>query len=69
LLIGAALALIMSHACTPQKPPVAAAAATAPSPIGDGSPRIADCVDAVHIEYQVYGRGDPAVMPGARLAE
>jgi pimeloyl-ACP methyl ester carboxylesterase len=61
-LAGCAVALIVSHACTQQKPPTAAAAPQAPAPIAEGSPQIADSVDGVHIEYQVYGHGDPAVV-------
>jgi hypothetical protein len=44
------MALIVSHACTQQKPPTAAAAPQAPTPIAEGSPQIADSVDGVHIE-------------------
>ena len=40
----------------------AAAAPRAAPPIADGSPQIADSADGVHIEYQVYGRGEPAVI-------
>lgn len=39
---------------TPAPPPPAAPA--------DGSPRITDSADGVHIEYRVYGAGDPAVI-------
>jgi len=61
-LAGGALAFIMNAACTPQQPPTAAAAPPVPAPIADGSPQIADSVDGVHIEYQVYGHGEPAVI-------
>lgn len=47
-------------------PPVAAAVSpaggAAPSPAPQGGPLIADSTDGVHIEYHVYGRGDPAVV-------
>ncbi|HEY5102101.1 MAG TPA: alpha/beta hydrolase [Steroidobacteraceae bacterium] len=57
-----ALAL-MSSACTPQAPPAAyTAAAQPPAPLADGSPQITDSADGVHIEYRVYGHGDPAII-------
>jgi pimeloyl-ACP methyl ester carboxylesterase len=59
--LGAALLLIMGSACTPKKPP-AAQAAPAPAAAADGSPQIADSADGVHIEYQVYGHGEPAIV-------
>jgi pimeloyl-ACP methyl ester carboxylesterase len=61
-LAGCAFALIVSHACTQQQPPAAAAAPQAPAPIAEGSPQITNSVDGVHIEYQVYGHGEPAVV-------
>jgi pimeloyl-ACP methyl ester carboxylesterase len=42
-----------------------AAASTLPpvaAPRADGSPLIADSIDRVHIEYHVYGSGEPAVV-------
>jgi pimeloyl-ACP methyl ester carboxylesterase len=47
-------------------PPSAAAdiappAAMAPAQV-DGSPRIVDSADGVHIEYRVYGTGEPAIV-------
>jgi sigma-B regulation protein RsbQ len=59
-LIGA-LALIMGSACTREKPPVAAAPQV-PAATADGSPQITDSADGVHIEYQTYGHGDPAIV-------
>jgi sigma-B regulation protein RsbQ len=57
-----ALAL-MSAACTPQAPPATSAAAVEPpARLADGSPQITDSADGVHIEYRVYGQGDPAVI-------
>jgi pimeloyl-ACP methyl ester carboxylesterase len=38
------------------------AAPTAPSQIADGSPQIATEPDGLHIEYRVYGKGDPAIV-------
>ncbi|MGH8287192.1 MAG: hypothetical protein ACRETT_15705, partial [Steroidobacteraceae bacterium] len=37
------------------------AAATPAAPV-EGAPRIATAPDGVHIEYRVYGTGDPAVV-------
>jgi pimeloyl-ACP methyl ester carboxylesterase len=61
---AAALALIMSGACTRQAPPppVRAAAPAQPAPLAEGTPQIADSADGVHIEYQVYGHGETAVI-------
>jgi pimeloyl-ACP methyl ester carboxylesterase len=65
LLVGGALALILASACTRTQPPPAAPAAAAPAqpaPRAEGTPQIADSADGVHIEYQVYGHGEPAVV-------
>ena len=57
-----ALALSAGIAGCSEKPESAAPAReAAPSP-ADGAPRIANSADGVHIEYRVYGRGDPAVV-------
>lgn len=61
-LVGGALALIMSAACTRDEPPAAPPLAAKPAPLADGTPQIADSADGVHIEYQVYGHGEPAVV-------
>ena len=62
-LAGCALVLVLCSACTPHKPPAASpTVAQAPAPIADGSPQIADSVDGVHIEFQVYGHGEPAIV-------
>jgi sigma-B regulation protein RsbQ len=58
---GWVLVLLLCSACTAQKP-AAVPAPPPPAPIADGSPQIADSADGVHIEYQVYGRGDPAII-------
>jgi pimeloyl-ACP methyl ester carboxylesterase len=60
-LVGGALALILSGACTRDEPP-AKPPQPAPAPLADGTPQIADSADGVHIEYQVYGRGEPAIV-------
>jgi len=38
------------------------AAATAPPAHVDGEPQLVDSVDSVHIEYRVYGKGEPAIV-------
>lgn len=48
-----------------QTPPPAAetpSPANAPAAAGTGAPQIAMSADGVHIEYHVYGHGDPAVI-------
>jgi pimeloyl-ACP methyl ester carboxylesterase len=40
----------------------APAAAPAPAPHVDGQPQLVDSADGVHIEYRVYGQGEPAVV-------
>jgi pimeloyl-ACP methyl ester carboxylesterase len=42
-----------------QTPPPESAA---PVAAGDGAPQIVTSADGVHIEYHVYGKGDPAVI-------
>jgi len=64
MLMGAALALILASACArkePQPPPPPAEPVK-PAPLADGTPQIADSADGVHIEYQVYGHAEPAVV-------
>jgi len=56
LLAGLGLA-----ACSPGGKPAAPAAVPAGSPANEG-PRIVMSDDLVHLEYRVFGRGEPAVM-------
>jgi pimeloyl-ACP methyl ester carboxylesterase len=58
----AALIALVSAGCARQAPPAAETATPTAPAIADGSPQIAMSTDGVHIEYQVYGRGDPAVV-------
>jgi len=59
---GCALLLSAVAACS-QHGPADAAPATATAAAGDDEgPRIAMSPDNVHIEYRVYGHGDPAVV-------
>ena len=66
VLVGAAFACIMAGACTHQEPPPPPAAPppapAPPAPRAEGTPQIVDSADSVHIEYQVYGHGEPAVV-------
>jgi pimeloyl-ACP methyl ester carboxylesterase len=64
LLLGALLALILASACARKEPPPPPPPAepAKPAPLADGTPQIVDSADGVHIEYQVYGHGEPAVV-------
>jgi pimeloyl-ACP methyl ester carboxylesterase len=55
LLLALGLQLSLAACSKPAPPPPAAAAA-------DGSPRIVTTPDLVHLEYHVYGRGDPVIL-------
>jgi pimeloyl-ACP methyl ester carboxylesterase len=59
--LTAALAL-GAAACSKNESPPAAAPATPAPAITEGKPQIANSADGVHIEYQVYGQGEPAVV-------
>jgi pimeloyl-ACP methyl ester carboxylesterase len=60
--LAAALA-VGAAACSKNESPAAAAPATPPAPaVIEGKPQIATSADSVHIEYQVYGQGEPAVV-------
>jgi pimeloyl-ACP methyl ester carboxylesterase len=62
----AVLAALGVAACSKKSgpaPPAADSAASYPAPAHvDGSPQLANSADGVHIEYHVYGRGEPAVV-------
>src|SRR5215469_2757259 len=49
-------------AATATPAPAAATATPAPAPYRDGSPLLVDSADGVHIEYRLYGKGEPAVV-------
>ncbi|HEY2276004.1 MAG TPA: alpha/beta hydrolase [Steroidobacteraceae bacterium] len=55
------LAVIGLAACSPGGQPTPGAAAPAGAPAGEG-PRIVMSDDLVHLEYRVFGRGEPAVL-------
>jgi pimeloyl-ACP methyl ester carboxylesterase len=55
------LAVLALAACSPGGKPAAPAAAAAGAPAGDG-PRIVMSDDLVHLEYRVFGQGEPAVL-------
>jgi sigma-B regulation protein RsbQ len=60
LLLITALAVA---ACSPGgQPPATAAAPPAAAAVADEGPRIAMSDDLVHLEYRVFGRGEPAVF-------
>jgi pimeloyl-ACP methyl ester carboxylesterase len=59
LLVAITASLVFS-ACGKKEPePDVAASVSAPA---EGTPQIVTSVDGVHIEYHVYGRGEPAVV-------
>jgi pimeloyl-ACP methyl ester carboxylesterase len=66
----AALTLVLAlalAACSKNQTPAPGAqtppsAANAPVAAGNGAPQIATSADGVHIEYHVYGKGEPAVI-------
>lgn len=71
LITLAVLAAIVISACSKNNEPsapvsaatdTAASTATSPTKTPDGSPRLATEPDGVHIEYRVYGKGDPAIV-------
>lgn len=64
VLMGALLALLLAGACAPKQPPPPppAPAPEKPAALAEGTPQIVDSADGVHIEYQVYGHGEPAVV-------
>jgi pimeloyl-ACP methyl ester carboxylesterase len=60
----AALAALTVFACSKQEPPPPAAppATTEKSEPVDGAARIAIAPDGVHVQYRVYGSGEPALV-------
>ncbi len=70
LITLAALSALVICACSRHSEPGAPAAATGATPSpgttetppAEGAPQIVTEPDGVHIEYRVYGRGDPAVI-------
>ena len=59
---GAALIVLLNAGCAQHTAPAAVAPPAAAAAIADGSPQIVTSADGVHIEYQVYGHGDPAIV-------
>ena len=67
LLLGAAIAALGIAACSkgtaPPSPTTDTPAAdNAPAPQVDGLPQLALTPDSVHIDYRVWGKGEPAVV-------
>ena len=66
LALGAAVSVCLAGlaACSKKEAPVAAPAAAAadPSIPTEGAPRIAIAPDGVHVQYRVYGSGEPALL-------
>jgi pimeloyl-ACP methyl ester carboxylesterase len=66
LLMAAGMVACNKNASPPTAPATDGAAspsaAAAPAPPVEGLPQLTDSADGVHIEYKVYGRGEPAVV-------
>jgi pimeloyl-ACP methyl ester carboxylesterase len=64
LTILAASAALAFSACSKQEPPPTAAppAAAEKAETSEGAPRIAIAPDGVHVQYRLYGKGDPALV-------
>jgi pimeloyl-ACP methyl ester carboxylesterase len=64
-LVRAVLAVALAlgaAACSKNESPASAAPAAPPPAVIEGKPQIANSADGVHIDYQVYGKGEPAVV-------
>ncbi|MEJ0084864.1 MAG: alpha/beta hydrolase [Pseudomonadota bacterium] len=57
-------AAVSLFACSRQQPPTPAAAPAAEDKSGpsEGAPRIAIAPDGVHVQYRMYGKGEPALV-------
>ena len=62
LLLAACIAPLALAACSKQQAETAPVAATEVRGPIEGSPQIVTSADGVHIEYHVYGSGEPAVV-------
>ena len=64
LLTALVIALALLACSKPEPPPVAAAPTAAPekSEPAEGAARIAIAPDGVHVQYRVYGKGEPALV-------
>jgi pimeloyl-ACP methyl ester carboxylesterase len=62
LLLPLALSLALIAGCGKQDASGSTARSAAASTPAEGAPRIVTSADGVHIEYHVYGAGDPAVI-------
>ena len=61
-ILFAVLVACMAGCSRNESPPAAAAPPPATPAVVEGKPQIVNSIDGVHIEYQVYGSGDPAVV-------
>jgi pimeloyl-ACP methyl ester carboxylesterase len=62
-LVTNAIALLLLAACSRHaSPALSPQPAAPPAPLADGTPQITDSADGVHIEYQVYGQREPAII-------
>jgi pimeloyl-ACP methyl ester carboxylesterase len=62
-ILAASLAFSLLACSKQEPPPVSAAAAPADKPEpSEGAPRIAIAPDGVHVQYRLYGQGEPALV-------
>jgi pimeloyl-ACP methyl ester carboxylesterase len=61
-LAALALCVLLVSGCGKSANPPMAAAPEKPAAPVEGAPRIVTSADGVHIEYHVYGKGDPAIV-------
>lgn len=62
LALGAALLAACGKPDATPPPPAAAPAAAEPGDPIDGTPRVVVAADGVHVQYRVYGSGEPAIV-------
>ncbi len=64
LAVLVAATLLAGAACARKEapPPAPAQSPTATAPVADGAPRIVNSDDGVHIQYRLYGKGEPAIV-------
>ena len=62
LLLAACIAPLVLTACSKQQAETAPAATNGVNTPVEGTPQIVTSADGVHIEYHVYGSGEPAVV-------
>ncbi|HRX88123.1 MAG TPA: alpha/beta hydrolase [Steroidobacteraceae bacterium] len=57
-----AMATLLAGCGSKEPAPTAEPAAQAAAAVADGAPRIATSADGVHVQYRVYGKGEPTLV-------